>query len=394
MTAPLGWFGIFRLALVQAALGAIVVLTTATMNRVMVVELKFPAWVPGGLVALHYAIQVLRPSLGYGSDRGRQRTPWIMGGMAVLAAGAIAAAAAIIWMDSNATAGICLAILAFGLVGLGVGACGTSLLVLLGQRVAPARRPAAASFVWMMMIAGIALTAGSASRLLDPFSPVRLLGVTAAFAVGALLLTLLAVRGIEDDPGEAGPIEAELADRLLGFRQALAEVWAEPVARRFTLFVFVSMFAYSAQELILEPFGGLVLGLSPGQSAGLTGLLHGGVLGGMLLVAIAGSFWQGSAGLIRLSTVGGCAGSAAAVLAVAAAAFAGPAWPLRPALIVLGAANGVFSVSAIGAMMGLAHTGRSGCGGLRMGLWGRAGDRVRARRPRRQRCERSVPGHF
>ena len=63
---PLGWVGIVRLGLVQTALGAIVVLTTSTLNRVMVVELALPAILPGVLVALHYLIQVMRPRLGYG----------------------------------------------------------------------------------------------------------------------------------------------------------------------------------------------------------------------------------------------------------------------------------------------------------------------------------------
>ena len=73
--AHLGWPGIIRLGLVQTALGAVVVLTTSTINRVMVVELALPAMLPGMLVALHYVIQVLRPRLGYGSDLGGRRTP-------------------------------------------------------------------------------------------------------------------------------------------------------------------------------------------------------------------------------------------------------------------------------------------------------------------------------
>jgi 4-hydroxybenzoate polyprenyltransferase len=39
----LSWVGIARLGLVQAMLGAVVVLTTSTLNRVMVVELALPA---------------------------------------------------------------------------------------------------------------------------------------------------------------------------------------------------------------------------------------------------------------------------------------------------------------------------------------------------------------
>ena len=146
--APLGWFGILRLGLVQTALGAIVVLTTSTMNRVMVVELALPAMLPGALVALHYALQILRPRFGYGSDVGGRRTPWIIGGMAVLALGGFGAAVATAWMATNPIAGILLATLAFVLIGAGVGACGTTLLVLLAQRVSPERRAAAASMVW------------------------------------------------------------------------------------------------------------------------------------------------------------------------------------------------------------------------------------------------------
>ena len=88
----MGWGGIVRLGLVQTSLGAIVVLMTSTINRVMVVELALPALVPGLLVASHYAVQILRPAWGYGSDVGGRRTPWIVGGMAALAIGAVGAA--------------------------------------------------------------------------------------------------------------------------------------------------------------------------------------------------------------------------------------------------------------------------------------------------------------
>ena len=44
------------------------------------------------------------------------------------------------------------------------------------------------------------------------------------------------------------------------------EICREPQARRFAIFIFVSMLAYSAQDLILEPFAGSVFGMTPGQS--------------------------------------------------------------------------------------------------------------------------------
>ncbi len=165
----------------QAALGAVVVLATSTLNRVMVVELALPAMLPGALVALHYGVQVLRPRLGYGSDMGGRRTPWIVGGMAALAAGRRGRGLRHGADGGAPAAGVLLAVAAFALVGLGVGAAGTSLLTLMAPRVDPRRRAPAATVLWLLMIAGIVLTAGVASRLLDPFSPGRLVAVTPAW---------------------------------------------------------------------------------------------------------------------------------------------------------------------------------------------------------------------
>ena len=209
--ANFGWGRIVRLGLVQASLGAVVVLTTSTLNRVMVVELALPALLPGFLVALHYVVQLARPRMGHGSDVGGRRTPWIVGGIAVLACGGVLAALATAWMGSNRAAGIALAVLAFGLIGLGVSASGTSLLVLLAKRVDERRRAAAATIVWLMMIAGFAITAGGAGQLLDPYSPARLVGVTGAVAALAVVVSLLALRGLE---GAAAPALAVRICRL------------------------------------------------------------------------------------------------------------------------------------------------------------------------------------
>jgi BCD family chlorophyll transporter-like MFS transporter len=375
----IGWFGIVRLGLVQAALGSVVVLATSTMNRVMVVELALPAVAPGLLVALHYLIQVLRPRLGYGSDRGGRRTPWILGGMTVLSLGGVGAAGATALMAENRVLGIGLALLAFMTIGIGVGASGTSLLVLLAKRVAPQRRAAAASIVWVMMIAGFAVTAGTAGHFLEPFSMDRLIRVTACVAALALVVTCLAVWRIEGR-ASAQPMPAQPASSpaaKAAFMDALIGVWREPRARRFAIFVFVSMLGYSAQELILEPFAGAVLSLTPGESAKVTGMQHAGALVGMIVVALAGTVWvRGRLGSMRTWTIGGCFGSAAGLLALAFGGFVGPSWPLQPSVFVLGAANGAFAVSAIGSMMGLAgggaRGGKEGREGLRMGLFGAA----------------------
>ena len=365
----IGWLGIVRLGFVQAALGAIVVIATSTMNRVMVVELALPAMLPGALVALHYAVQILRPRLGFGSDVGGRRTPWIIGGIAVLGIGGVLAAIGIGWMASNVAAGIALAVLAFMLIGIGVGAAGTSLLVLLAKQVEPGKRAAAATIVWMMMILGFVATTVIVGNLLDPYSAERLVAITAAVAVGALAITLVATFGLERKTGASSEPEAAKPP----FMVALREVWAESRARRFTIFVFVSMLAYSAQDLILEPFAGSVFGFTPGESTKLAGVQHGGVFVGMILVALAGTGWRGKRiGSLQQWSVGGCVASCIALAALAFGGLAGSGWPLRENVFLLGVANGAFAVAAIGSMMSYASDGRPGREGVRMGLWGAA----------------------
>ncbi len=360
----LSWLSIFRLGLVQMCLGAIVVLTTSTLNRLMVVELALPAVLPGLLVALHYGIQITRPNWGFLSDAGGHRTLFIVGGMAVLAAGGLGAAWGVALMEASFALGLAVSIAAYALIGVGVGASGTSLLALLATATAPHRRAAAATITWLMMIFGIAATAGTVGAFLDPYSHALLLRIVAIVAGGAVLLTILAVWGVERG------VEAQPAHDEQGFVEGLKEVWAERHARNFTIFVFLSMTAYFMQELILEPYAGLVFGLTPGQTTTLSGAQNGGVFVGMLVVGIAATGMR--LGSLRSWVVAGCLGSAASLGAISFAGSAGLTSALMPSVVALGLFNGMFAVAAIGSMMALAGQGREAREGTRMGLWGAA----------------------
>jgi BCD family chlorophyll transporter-like MFS transporter len=359
---PLSWTQIARLGLVQSAIGAMVMLSTSLLNRVMVVEYALPAAIPAGLVAWHYAVQLSRPAWGHGSDKGQRRTPWIIGGMAVLAGGSLLAVTAMVAHV------LLLSVLAYALIGAGVGAAGTSLLALLATRTAPERRAGAASLTWIMMIVGIIVAAGLAGKLLEPYSVQRLVAVVGGVALVAFSVATLGVWGIEGEPvvePRAGPV--------IGFGTVLQEIWADPDARRFTIFVFMSMLAYSMQDMILEPFAGLMFAYTPGQSTSLSGIQHQGVLAGMILVGFgARTFGGGTARGLRGWTVGGCIGSAIALAGLAIAAQIAPNWPFALNVALLGFCNGVFAVSAIGAMMALAGQGGKRREGVRMGVWGAA----------------------
>jgi BCD family chlorophyll transporter-like MFS transporter len=130
------------------------------------------------------------------------------------------------------------------------------------------------------------------------------------------------------------------------------------------------MTAYFMQELILEPYAGLVFAFTPGQSTSLSGAQNGGVFLGMVTVGIAGTALR--LGALRSWVIAGCIGSAAMLTIISLMGQIGPSLPLVPAVVALGFFNGMFAVAAIGSMMALAGEGRGAREGTRMGLWGAA----------------------
>ena len=360
----LSWVQIIRLGLVQLALGAVVVLTTSTLNRLMVVEFALPAVLPGLLVGLHYGIQLSRPHWGFSSDTGGNRTRWILRGMGLLSLGGMGAALGLTLFTGSFWLALSVSVLSYALIGIGVGASGTSLLALLATATAPNRRAAAATITWLMMIFGIAVTAGVAGTFLDPYSAARLLTVVGVIVTLALAVTVLAVGGIERR------VTATAPEPHTPFMTGLREIWSERKARHFTIFVFLSMNAYFMQELILEPFAGLVFRFTPGQSTSLSGAQNGGVFLGMLTVGIVATGLR--RGALRSWIAAGCLGSATMLALIAATGIALVQIPLVPLVVGLGFFNGMFAVAAIGAMMALASDGRNQREGTRMGLWGAA----------------------
>lgn len=349
-----------------------VMLTTTVLNRLMVVEYALAAAIPAGLVGWHYAVQLCRPLWGHGSDKGGSRALWIMGGLGVLALGAVLAIQVTLMASASFGLALALGVLAYALIGVGVGASGTSALALLASGVAPERRAAAAAVTWIMMIAGIVFSAILVSQLIDPFTPARLWWVAGGLLAICLVVAGLATFRLEPRARLTFAETAKIGETP-SFKAALAEIFAETAARRFTLFIFASMMAFNMQDLILEPFAGLVFGMTPGESTGLGGMQSGGVLIGMIVAGIGGSAFAGRLPFeLRHWIVFGCLGSALALAGLAIGAVTGPGWPIHANVFALGFCNGLFAVAAIGAMMGLAGAGAKTREGVRMGVWGAA----------------------
>lgn len=351
----LGWGGLTRLCLANAAIGGLSALPVNLFNRLMTVELALPALLPGLLVALHYAVQLTRPYYGYRSDARGGRTPFIIGGIAVVGAGLILTAFGIAHVANPAMA-IMVWIVAYVMIGLGVGAAGTSFLALLATAAEGRRKGAAATVAWLMLIAGAIASSIGTGIALKPYSPERLMAIVPVVALVALVLTFIATWRVERRLGAApAPSEAALGS-------ALRATWSDPAARTFTGFVLLSILAFYLSELVLEPFAGHVHGLTPDASTKLSGGKDGAALIGMLAAGGAASLGFGT---LRGWAVSGCVLSAAGLLGL------GAGLPLVFFTMLLGFGNGLFVVGAIGSMMRLAAQD-AGATGTRMGVFGAA----------------------
>ena len=350
----LGWGGIARLCLCNMAIGGLAALPVNLFNRLMSVELAWPALLPGLLVALHYGVQLTRPIWGHRSDTKGGRTPFILGGTAVVGLGLIMTAYGIAYLDGALALSVW--IVAYALIGLGIGAAGTSFLALLATAVADERKAAAATFAWLTLIMGAIIASIGTGIALEPYSPDRLVQVVPVVAIVALILTRVATLGIE---ARLGPVPAPQEEKL---GPALRATWADPSARAFTGFVFLSILAFYLSELVLEPFAGHIHGLPPEDSTKLGGAKDGAALIGMLA---AGGLSTLRIGSLRAWAVVGCAVSAVGLIGL------GAGLALMPFTMVLGLGNGLFVVGAIGSMMRLAAA-EKGAAGTRMGVFGAA----------------------
>lgn len=349
----LSWGNIIRLCLVNAAIGGLAAMPVNLFNRLMTVEMALPALLPGFLVALHYGVQLTRPVWGHRSDTKGGRTPFIIGGIAVVALGVVGAAWGI--QLGGGAASYAVWIVSYIAIGLGIGAGGTSFLALLATASGP-RKGAAATLAWLFLIIGAIASSVAAAITLAPYSPERLIIVVAGISAAALLLTCLGTIGIER--GLPPQPTAEQAALMPALRQTMAD----PQARNFTGFVFLSILAFYLSELILEPFAGHIHGLTPEQSTGLGGAKDGAALLGMIAAGVLAHFGRGS---LRTWAVVGCVLSAAGLIAL------GLRMPLIPATLTLGLGNGLFVVGAIGSMMQLAAAHERATG-TRMGVFGAA----------------------
>jgi MFS transporter, BCD family, chlorophyll transporter len=367
---PLG--RLLRLSLFQVSVGMIGVLLTGTLNRVLIVELQAPAMLIASMVALPFLFAPLRALIGHRSDTHRshlgwRRGPYIwfgtlfqFGGLAIMpfalliGSGDTAATwSGAVWVGHAA------AMVAFLLTGAGVHMTQTAGLALANDLAPEQARPRVVALLYVMLLVGMLISALLIGAVLRDFTPVKLVGVIQGAALIAAVLNMTALWKQEAQ---------NLALTRPGTpRPPFAEAWRDFVTGgrpgRLLAAVGLGTAAFSMQDVLLEPYGGEILGMSVGATTALTALWAAGTLVGL---AFAARRLNRGGEAHRMAAGGLLWGVLAFVLVIAAAPMGSPAVFALGAFCI-GLGSGQFSVGTLTASMALAREGRSG---IAVGAWG------------------------
>lgn len=369
---PLGQ--LLRLSLFQVSVGMAAVMLLGTLNRVMIVELSVAAWIVAIMIAIPVLVAPFRALLGFRSDTyrsaiGWKRIPylwfgslWQFGGLAIMPMGLL-----VLSGDQVAGpewAGEVGAALAFLLTGLGMHMTQTAGLALAADRATEETRPQVVALLYVMFLIGMAVSAIIVGALLHNFSALRLVQVVQGTAVVTIVLNVIALWKQE----KITPMSREEreAPRPL-FSDAWADLTAGSDAARLLVVVFLGTLAFNMQDVLLEPYGGEILGLSVSATTLLTAMWAGGALLGF---GLAAKWLKSNIDPHRMAARGILFGLVAFCAVIFAAPMNSPVMFFAGAFGI-GLGGGLFSVATLTATMTLDTKGVAGKG-LALGAWGAA----------------------
>ncbi|MGA0151549.1 MAG: BCD family MFS transporter [Luminiphilus sp.] len=367
-SADLSLGRLLRLSLFQLSTGMAIVLLTGTLNRVMVVELgQAASWV-SLMLAIPLLLAPARALIGYRSDHHRsflgwRRIPYLWSGTMMQFGGLAFMPFALILMtephSGPALLGPAAAMGAFLLTGLGMHVAQTAGLALATDLATEESRSRVVALLYFMLLIGMIGSALIFAALLADFGYVRLIQVIQSAAVVTLVFNVVAMLKQEVR-------RPELTDHSLA-RPSFGTAWQDfitlPLARRLLWALGLGTMGFTMQDILLEPYGAEVLGLSVAGTTLLTALFAGGMVLALLLSAR------------RLGKDADPIRTAAAGILIGIAAFAAVIFsaPLQAPLlfqlgaVLIGLGNGLFAVGMLTAAMVF---GGARMAGLTLGAWG------------------------
>ena len=365
-------FQLLRLSLFQISVGMATVMLAGTLNRVMIVELLVPASLVAVMIAIPVLIAPLRTFYGHKSDTyksfiGWKRIPYMWFGSLFQFGGLAIMPFAIIILSGDQTvgpswAGEVLVAIAFLFTGIGMHITQTVGLALAADRATKENRPRVVALLYFMFLFGMGISAVVIGILLADFSKLRLIQVVQGSAVLTLILNLVAVwrqeQIIINNQKNAKSEKFFLSwKKFISDRKTNSLIWV----------VFWGTLAFSMQDVLLEPYGGQILGLSVSETTNLTGVWALGALLGLALAANNSKKTVSSVSNAMTALLIGIVGFSAII-------FSSPMqFPFLYFLgtLFIGFGTGLFSVSLLIIAMALSSKTNLGSGFI-LGSWGAA----------------------
>ncbi len=360
---------LLRLSLFQVSVGMALVLLIGTLNRVMIVELSVPASLVSIMIALPLVFAPLRALIGFRSDRhtsalGWRRVPYIwmgtllqFGGLAIMPFALLVLSGGGQSSQAPAWVGQLGAAIAFLLVGAGMHTTQTVGLALATDLAPVESQPKVVGLMYVMLLVGMIASALVFGALLADFSPARLIQVIQGAALTTMVLNVVALWKQE------GRSRVPRALPQISFREAIETFCRGDDAVRRLLAVGLGTMAFSMEEVLLEPFGGEILGLSVGSTTALTASL---AIGGLLGFTLASQVLSRGADPFRMASAGALVGIPA-FFAVIFSASVQSQWLFGAGVMLIGFGAGLFGHGTLTATMNLAPKNQSG---LALGAWG------------------------
>lgn len=358
----MSWFKMIRLGMLHVAVAISLVPITGVLNRIMIHELGLMASIVAALIILPHLFSPMQVFIGQFSDRhpfwGYRRTPYIAIGLLLCIGGAALTPFAAFAMDASFWPGLALALLVFGIWGVGFNTAVVSYLSLASDMSPAHLRSRTIAVMWFMMITAVIGTAIGTGRALEPYSPERLIEVFAICAGVALTVGALGLIGLE--PRNAIPLSHE---ERYSAAESVRTVVRDPLARRFFVYLMFMLSAILGQDVLLEPYGAQAFGMDVRSTTQLTAVWGGATLLALLLHGIVFSRWLSNK---RGAMIGGSiAAVGLTLIALSGILHIEPLFV--PAIALLGFGTGIATATNLALMLDMTTPQQVG---LFIGAWG------------------------
>ena len=336
-----------QFTLIHVGTALTVVPVTSVLNRVMIAEMGLSSTLVAFLVTLPYLLSPLQIWFGALMDRqtavGGRFVTWIRLGGLMAAVGASLMAFTVFLISESLFTGFSATVVVFLVWGVGINLSSVAYLALLSARADPQERSRTVGVMFTAMIAASIGTGIFLSSQMEPYSQERLGVLLLVVPAVALVLVLLGALHLEQPSGSptADRQPPQAPPGLL-----LRSLKDNPVGLRYFAYLMLVLLCIHTQDVLLEPFGAEVLGMSVSDTSRLVSIWG----AGFLITMLAGIPLVRRYGERAVSGAGSCL-AAAAFLLISGSGLLGQTYLFMGSVLVLGLGGGLMTQSNLTFML-------------------------------------------